>query len=217
MRSSGPGQRIGAPHLGGAGAACAGRPGVGGHRCRGLARRGALGPLGGHVRADGCRLRRAASAALRHVFKAGAMSDRDLETVSSRIAQAQAALADARARLVTAEKQLAYTSVRAPLLASWQNAVEHWRRRAGRHPMFTVVDPSQLQLRRPCRRRRSRRFGSAQPVAFSLNGIGDQTFAGKCCASARSADPSTREIAGVRHAAQPGDVLSPDCTRADGS
>jgi multidrug efflux pump subunit AcrA (membrane-fusion protein) len=48
------------------------------------------------------------------LFAAGAVSDRDRETVHESNAQAQAALTDAKARLVSAGKQLAYTAVRAP-------------------------------------------------------------------------------------------------------
>lgn len=114
------------------------------------------------------------------LFKAGAVSDRDLETVVQENAQSQAALADARARLVTAEKQLAYTVVRAPFAGvvadrdvSTGDVVQVGTQ------MFTVVDPSRLQLQAAVPADQIATVRVGQPVAFSLNGYGEQIFRGK--------------------------------------
>jgi membrane fusion protein (multidrug efflux system) len=142
------------------------------------------------------------------LFKAGAVSDRDLETVVQENAQAQAALADARARLVTAEKQLAYTVVRAPFAGvvadrdvSAGDVVQVGTQ------MFTVVDPSRLQLQAAVPADQIAAVRVGQPVAFSLNGYGDQIFRGKVLRISPIADPSTREIQVYATLPNPGDVL----------
>ena len=81
------------------------------------------------------------------LYKAGAVSSSDIETVVQQNAQTQAALADARARLVTAQKQLGYTLIRAP----FAGVVADRDVSAGDVVqvgtlLYTVVDPSQLQL-----------------------------------------------------------------------
>lgn len=142
------------------------------------------------------------------LFKAGAVSDRDLETVVQQNAQAQAALADARARLVTAEKQLAYTVVRAP----FAGVVADRDVSAGDvvqvgSLMFTVVDPSQLQLQAAVPADQIAAVRVGQPVTFSLNGYGDQVFRGKVLRISPIADPSTREIQVYATLPNPSDVL----------
>jgi membrane fusion protein, multidrug efflux system len=129
------------------------------------------------------------------LFQGGAVSDRDRETVVQQNAQAQAGLIDARARLVAAEKQLAYTIVRAP----FGGVVADRDVSAGDvvQPgtlMYTLVDPSQLQLQAavPAEQIASVRVG--QPVTFSLNGYGDRVFRGTVLRISPLADPSTRQI-----------------------
>lgn len=129
------------------------------------------------------------------LFKAGAVSSSDLETVVQQNAQAQAALADARARLATAEQQLAHTVVRAPFAGvvadrdvSVGDVVQVGTL------LFTVVDPSELQLQAsvPADQIASVRVG--QPVTFSLNGYGDRIFRGSLLRISPVADPSTRQV-----------------------
>jgi RND family efflux transporter MFP subunit len=129
------------------------------------------------------------------LFKAGAVSDRDRETVVQEDAQAQAALTDARARLVGAEKQLAYTVVRAP----FAGVVAERDVSAGDvvQPgamMFTVVDPSQLQLQAEVPAEQIAAVHVGQPVTFSLNGYGDRVFRGTVLRISPLADPSTRQV-----------------------
>jgi membrane fusion protein, multidrug efflux system len=126
---------------------------------------------------------------------AGAVSDRDRETVAQQSAQAQAALADARARLVTAEKQLAYTIVRSP----FDGVVAERGVSAGDIVqqgalLYSVVDPSQLQLQAsvPAEQITAVHFGQA--VSFTLNGYGERTFRGTVSRISPMADASTREV-----------------------
>ncbi len=129
------------------------------------------------------------------LYKAGAVSSSDIETVVQQNAQAQAALANARARLVTAEKQLGYTVIRAP----FGGVVADRDVSAGDVVqvgtlVFTVVDPSQLQLEASVPADQIAAVRVGQPVTFSLNGYGDRTFRGTVLRIRPIADPSTRQI-----------------------
>ena len=126
---------------------------------------------------------------------AGAVSARDRETVIQSNAQAQAALADAQARLVGAAKQVAYTVVRAP----FAGVVAERSVSAGDvvQPgtmLFTVVDPSALQLQASVPADQIAAVQVGQPVTFTLNGYGDRTFVGRVTRISPIADPSTREV-----------------------
>jgi membrane fusion protein (multidrug efflux system) len=129
------------------------------------------------------------------LFAAGAVSDRDHESVIQQNAQAQSALLDTQARLVAAEKQLDYTVVRSPFTGivadrevSAGDVVQQGTM------LYSVVDPSQLQLQAsvPAEQIASVHFG--QPVSFALNGYGDRTFRGMVSRISPIADPSTREV-----------------------
>ena len=129
------------------------------------------------------------------LLKAGAVSDRDHETVVQQNAQAQAALTDAQARLVAADKQLSYTIVRAP----FAGVVAERSVSAGDvvQPgtmMFTVVDPSRLQLEAAVPAEQIAAVRVGQAVTFSLNGYGDRVFRGTVARISPLADPSTRQV-----------------------
>ncbi len=126
---------------------------------------------------------------------AGAVSPRDRETVIQSNAQAQATLSDAQARLVAAGKQVAYTVVKAP----FAGVVAERDVSAGDvvQPgtlLFTVVDPSALQLQASVPADQIAAVQAGQPVTFVLNGYGDRTFVGKVARISPMADPSTREV-----------------------
>ena len=129
------------------------------------------------------------------LFAAGAVSDRDRETVTQENAQAQAALSDARARLVSAEKQLAYTVIRAP----FAGVIAERDVSAGDivqpgSMLFRVVDPSVLQLQAAVPAEQIATVRVGQPVSFTLNGYGDRTFQGRAARINPVADPSTRQV-----------------------
>jgi RND family efflux transporter MFP subunit len=129
------------------------------------------------------------------LFAAGAVSDRDRETVDESNAQAQAALTDAKARLVSAGKQLAYTAVRAPfsgVISARGVSAGDVVQPGGM--LFSVVDPSVLQLQAAVPAEQLGVVRVGQPVAFSLNGYGDRPFAGTVTRINPVADPSTRQV-----------------------
>jgi RND family efflux transporter MFP subunit len=126
---------------------------------------------------------------------AGAVSPRDREQVIQSNAQAQAQLSDAQARLVAAAKQVAYTVVKAP----FAGIVAERDVSAGDvvQPgtlLFTVVDPSELQLQASVPADQIASVQVGQPVTFVLNGYGDRTFGGRVSRISPMADPSTRQV-----------------------
>jgi RND family efflux transporter MFP subunit len=129
------------------------------------------------------------------LLAAGAVSDRDRETVVEQNAQAQATLTDAQARVVSAEKQLAYTVVRAP----FDGVVAEREVSAGDvvqsgTMMYSVVDPSQLQLQASVAAEQIAAVRVGQPVTFTLNGSDDRTIAGTVTRINPVADVSTRQV-----------------------
>jgi RND family efflux transporter MFP subunit len=60
--------------------------------------------------------------------------------------------------------------------------------------MFTVVDPSQLQLDASVPAEQIAAVRVGQPVAFNLNGYGNRIFRGSVMRISPIADPSTRQI-----------------------
>jgi RND family efflux transporter MFP subunit len=60
--------------------------------------------------------------------------------------------------------------------------------------LFTVVDPSQLQLDASVPAEQITEVRVGQPVTFSLNGYGDRQFRGTVARMSPIADPSTRQV-----------------------
>ena len=126
---------------------------------------------------------------------AGAVSERDLERSKSRVATAEAALADARARLVSAQEQLEKATIRAP----FTGVVSEREVSAGDvvQPgalLYTVVDPSSMQLEAtvPAEQLQSLKVGT--PVEFTVAGYGARRFQGRIDRINPSVDPATRQV-----------------------
>ncbi len=126
---------------------------------------------------------------------AGAIADRDLESMRRGSTAAQAQLADAKSRLAMAEKQLGATQVRAP----FAGIVGDRQVSAGDivSPgalLFTVVDPSSMRLEAslPAEALSNVRIGA--PVHFTVTGYTDRTFTGRVSRISPSADPVTRQV-----------------------
>lgn len=125
---------------------------------------------------------------------AGALAQRDLEVANSNVAAAEAALADARARLVTANKQLADAIVRAP----FDGIVADRPVNAGDvvtpgTALFMIIDPSSMRLEAsvPSEELALLRIGA--PVQFQVRGYG-QPFDGRIDRISPQADPATRQV-----------------------
>ncbi len=127
--------------------------------------------------------------------QAGALADRDLEQARWSVMNAEAAMADAKARLAAAEKQLGYTVVRAP----FPGVVSERRVNAGDNvsvgnPMFALVDPSSLRLEAqvPVAALGTLKVGTLVP--FAVDGVADRGFDGKITRINPAVDPATGQV-----------------------
>jgi RND family efflux transporter MFP subunit len=129
------------------------------------------------------------------LFAAGAIAERDLEQAKRTSVAASAALADARARLANAQKQLAYTRVTAPMSGVVsERAVSAGDVVQPGAAMFTVVDPSSMRLEAsvPAEQLASIRIGV--PVNFTVSGYPGRQFVGRITRINPTADPTTRQV-----------------------
>ena len=127
--------------------------------------------------------------------EAGAIADRDVEGARRANIAAQAQLADARARLALAEKQLASTVVNAP----FAGVVSERQVSAGDvvspgGEMFTVVDPSSMRLEASVPAEQLSVVRMGLPVSFTVNGYPDRVFTGRITRINPTADPMTRQV-----------------------
>ena len=129
------------------------------------------------------------------LFAAGAIAERDMEQARRSSIAASAALADARARLSTAQKQVGNTVVTAPI----SGIVSDRPVSAGDvvqpgTALFTVVDPSSMRLEGsvPAQELAQVRLGA--PVSFTVNGYPGRTFVGRVTRVNPTADPATRQV-----------------------
>jgi membrane fusion protein (multidrug efflux system) len=125
---------------------------------------------------------------------AGAIAARDLDLAKSNVTAVEAQLADAKARLASAERQLGDAVIRAPIggIVSMRSVNVGDVVSPGTE-LFTVIDPSSMRLEAavPSEDLSQLRVGAA--VEFTVRGY-DQTFAGRIERVAPQADPTTRQV-----------------------
>jgi RND family efflux transporter MFP subunit len=126
---------------------------------------------------------------------AGAIAERDRETAAWNATNAEATLADAHARLASAQKELAYTQVRSPIdgVVSERQATGGDVVQTG-NPLFTVVDPRSLQLEGTVAAEHVGKLQPGAPVAFTVSGYPGRTFNGVVDRINPAADPATRQV-----------------------
>jgi membrane fusion protein, multidrug efflux system len=126
--------------------------------------------------------------------KAGALAERDLETAQLNQTNAEGALADARARLTAAEKQLAHTLVRSPIngIVSEREVAPGDVVQVGA-AMFTIVDLRTLRLEATVPVEDIGRLKVGTPVEFGVSGF-DRQFRGRIERINPAVDPSTRQV-----------------------
>lgn len=126
--------------------------------------------------------------------KAGAIAERDLETAQWTATNAESQLADAKARLASAQKQLERTIVRAPFngVVSERPANVGDVLQTG-NPIVTVIDPASLKFEGtvPAEDRLSLKVGT--PVSFTVSG-GKEPIQGKVSRVNPALDPATRQV-----------------------
>ncbi|MGB7212248.1 MAG: efflux RND transporter periplasmic adaptor subunit [Gemmatimonadales bacterium] len=126
---------------------------------------------------------------------AGAIAARDLEASQRASLAADAALADAQARLANAQLQLDRTEIRAP----FRGLVSERPVNAGDvvqigTPLVSVVDPVGMRLEAQVPVDQLTAIHLGTPVDFSVNGLGDRQFIGRIDRINPSVDPATRQV-----------------------
>ena len=129
------------------------------------------------------------------LLAAGAIAERDIEQSRRASISAQAALEDANSRLATAEKSYRSTTVTAPFAGVVsERPVSPGDIVQPGSALFTVVDPSSMQLEAsvPAEQLASIRVGL--PVNFTVSGYPGRQFLGHITRINPTADPTTRQV-----------------------
>jgi RND family efflux transporter MFP subunit len=128
------------------------------------------------------------------LVNAGALAVRDLDVVHNTVSAAEAQVADAKARLASADRALGDTIIRAP----FQGIVSRRSVNAGDvvspgTELFTIIDPSSMRLEAsvPSDDLRALRVGAM--VEFTVRGY-DTPFQGRIERIAPQADATTRQV-----------------------
>jgi membrane fusion protein (multidrug efflux system) len=129
------------------------------------------------------------------LFQAGAVSERQQERSKTTVATAEAALADARARLVSAQEQLEKTTIRAPFtgVVSEREVSPGDVVQPGAL-LYTVVDPRSMQLEGTVPADQLQALKVGTPVEFTVSGYGRRRFEGRIDRINPAADPATRQV-----------------------
>ncbi|HEX7185702.1 MAG TPA: efflux RND transporter periplasmic adaptor subunit [Thermoanaerobaculia bacterium] len=130
----------------------------------------------------------------RVLAEAGAVADRNIETSRQQTVAARAGLAQAQAQLAAAEKQLGYTRVHAP----FSGVVSEKQVSAGDvvqpgTALYTVVDPSSLDLEASIPAEEIGALEIGSPVEFTVTGY-KRAFQGRITRINPTADPTTRQV-----------------------
>lgn len=126
---------------------------------------------------------------------AGAIAERDVESAERGNVAAQAALADANARLGMAQKNLSNATIRAPFAGIVsEKSVSPGDIVSPGAALFTVIDPRSLRLEAsvPTSALGDVRVGA--PVTFSVNGFADRKLEGKITRVNPVVDPQTKQV-----------------------
>lgn len=127
--------------------------------------------------------------------EAGAIAERDLEAARRSNIAAQSQLADAKARLSLAQRQIDDAQVRAPftgIVSERQVSAGDVVQPGG--AMFTVIDPRSMRLEAsvPANQLGEVRIGA--PTSFTVHGYPGRSFEGKVVRINPTADASTGQV-----------------------
>ncbi len=129
------------------------------------------------------------------LFAAGAIAERDVDLARNAVSASEAQVADARARLISAQKILGDTTVRAPMAGVVsRRAVSAGDVVSLGTELYTIIDPSSMLLEAsvPSAELASLRINT--PVSFEVRGYPGQTFEGRIARISPVADPVTRQV-----------------------
>jgi RND family efflux transporter MFP subunit len=129
------------------------------------------------------------------LVRAGAIAERDVENLRNAVVSAESRLADARSRLSSARRVLDDATVLSPIAGIVsERPVSMGDVVAPGAALYTIVDPSSMQLEAsvPSESLSAVRAGAA--VQFTVRGYPDQTFTGRVERISPTADPVTRQV-----------------------
>jgi membrane fusion protein (multidrug efflux system) len=126
--------------------------------------------------------------------QAGAVADRDLESTRVQATNAEGALADARSRLASAQKQLDNATIRAPFVGIVSERAVHTGDvvQVG-GALYSVVQPGKLRLEGSVPADQIGRLKVGTTVEFSVRGF-DRRFSGRIERINPVVEPSTRQV-----------------------
>ncbi len=126
---------------------------------------------------------------------AGAIPQRDLEQAQQAETRAEAAVADARARLSTASRQLGNATIRAPFSGVVsERSVSLGDVVQSGTALFTVVDPSSMELEAAVPARSMDALREGKTVRFQVTGYPERYFEGVIDRISPTADPGTGQV-----------------------
>ncbi len=132
---------------------------------------------------------------MRTLGEGGAISQRDVESTDRALMAAEAALADARARLTMAQQQLGKTRLTAP----FDGVVSEKQVSAGDvvqpgAAMLTVVNPSTMRIEATVPVSRIEELRVGMPVEFVVSGFEGRSFEGTVDRINPSVDAASRQV-----------------------
>lgn len=130
----------------------------------------------------------------KQLVAAGALAARDAEVAAANVTAAEAAVADARARLVTATKQQGDAVLRSPIDGIVADrAVNRGDVVAVGTPLFTIIQPSSMRLEASVPSEDIAALKVGATVQFSVRGY-EQPFEGRIDRISPQADATTRQV-----------------------
>ena len=131
----------------------------------------------------------------RRLHEAGAIAERELEIARFNVTNARTMVADARARMASAGKQLGNATVRAPFAGViGQRSVSAGDVVQPGTLLYTVVDPGSMRLEAAIPVEQLGEVRVGLPVKFSVSGYGDREFLGRVTRVSPVVDPVTRQV-----------------------
>lgn len=129
------------------------------------------------------------------LVRAGAVAQQAEEQQRVSVQSSEGALADAQARLASAEKQLRATEVRAPDKGIVSDrAVQAGDVVQPGGALFTVVDPSRMKMEAAVAAQELGEVRVGAPVEFSVSGYPGRVFTGRVARISPVADPTTGQV-----------------------
>ena len=129
------------------------------------------------------------------LLAAGAIAARDAEATRAQATAARAQVSAAEAQLANAQRQLGNTSAAAPFAGIvGTRSVNVGDVVAPGAALYTVVDPSSMQLTGSVPADQLSQVRLGQPVRFTVTGYPGRDFTGRITRIAPVADPTTRQV-----------------------